>query len=141
MECVNEQAEQMIRMMQYVRRDPITDEITGIAEDAPADMVQLFSAYMEELESPAPVVRHSGKDLHNAATEKPLPIREGDLSGDGMLSVCGGIRPRIEVAEPLRRDRFTAQPDDFEIVTPPPAKDRRKKAPVATSNEAGTDKA
>lgn len=122
MECVNEQAEQMIRMMQYVRRDPITDEITGIAEDAPADMVQLFLAYMEELESPAPVVRHSGKDLHNAATEKPLPIREGDLSGDGMLSACGGIRPRIEVAEPLRRDRFTAQEDDFEIIMPAPAK-------------------
>ena len=123
MECVNEQAEQMIRMMQYVRRDPITDEITGIAEDAPADMVQLFSAYMEELESPVPVVRHSGNDLHKAATEKPLPVREGDLSGNGTLSVCGGIRPRIEVAEPLRRDRFTAQPDDFEIVTPPPAKE------------------
>ena len=128
MECVNEQAEQIIRMMQYVRRDPITDEITGIAEDAPADMVQLFSAYMEELESPAPVVRHSGKDLHNAATEKPLLIREGDLSGDGMLSVCGGIRPRIEAVEPLRRDRFTAQPDDFEIVTPPPSKRSEKES-------------
>jgi len=44
-------------MMEYVKRDPNTDEIIGIAENAPAEIVQMYCAYMAETERREPVER------------------------------------------------------------------------------------
>lgn len=46
-----------MEIMRYVIRDPDTDEITGISEDAPDHIKAAFVEYMQALEDLEPIVR------------------------------------------------------------------------------------
>jgi len=59
---------------------------------------------------------------------------------DKFISVCGGIRKPVEKAEPVRRDRFTAQAEDFEIVSLPPKKRTERKPKGNVPGKGDADK-
>lgn len=56
-ESVTLAAELEMKIMQYVVRDEETDEITGIADNAPDDIKVAFKDYMQSLEDTEPIVR------------------------------------------------------------------------------------